>query len=506
MGEFERMLAMPEVNYIKHLRDNEDLTINEIAKKTGRNWRTIKRYADGDVPLERLPSTNRGMMYEEGYGEIVDIWLEEDMKLKHKERRTSKRMFEQLRDEHDFKGSYRTVCEYVQYRRPVLKAEKATRYERLEHPPGEAQVDFGQMTVVKDGAYKDLKILIMSFPFSNAGFAYPLPAENSECFLEGLKQLFKQAGGVPTHLRIDNLSAAVISIGKGDKRTYTDSFLRFQAHYGFEVQACNPSSGHEKGNVEKKVGYTRNNLFVTAPEMEDFPQLATWLQMKMQEDMNRPHYEKSVLIKDLFEEDRRLLKVLPIRDLEIYSLGESTLNKYGEITVDGEKFVIHKGKIKHSLVIKKEWNTFTCFTNDGEIVYQDFRAYMHNTRAIPWLDIFDDWTRKPRAVKYSRFYKYLPERVRVYLTIKPEEIKQRLKGFKALLEKHSLEEIQLALETENRFERMPHELGYLIEAKKASYPEKMPESHTPSILNDYQTDLHTYDRKLIPQLEGRVSQ
>ena len=32
--------------------------------------------------------------------------------------------------------------------------------------------------------------------------------------LEGLKQLFHQAGGVPTHLRIDNLSAAVITIGK----------------------------------------------------------------------------------------------------------------------------------------------------------------------------------------------------------------------------------------------------------------------------------------------------
>lgn len=131
---------------------------------------------------------------------------------------------------------------------------------------------------------------------------------------------------------------------------------------------------------------------------------------------------------------------------------------------------------------------------------------MHNTRAIPWLDILDDWTRKPRAVKYSRFFKYLPERVRVYLTIKPEEIKQRLKGFKALLEKHSLEEIELVLKTENRLERLPHELSHLIEAKKAAYPEKMPESHTPSILHDYQTDLHTYDRKLIPQLEGRISE
>jgi predicted transcriptional regulator len=36
------MLAMPAVNYIKHLRENEDLSINEIARKTGHNWRTVK--------------------------------------------------------------------------------------------------------------------------------------------------------------------------------------------------------------------------------------------------------------------------------------------------------------------------------------------------------------------------------------------------------------------------------------------------------------------------------
>ncbi|WP_181950580.1 hypothetical protein [Bacillus fungorum] len=42
---------------------------------------------------------------------------------------------------------------------------------------GEAQVDFGNMTAVQDGAYKDIKALILSFPHNNAAFVYPLPAE-----------------------------------------------------------------------------------------------------------------------------------------------------------------------------------------------------------------------------------------------------------------------------------------------------------------------------------------
>jgi len=51
----------------------------------------------------------------------------------------------------------------------------------------------------------------MSFPYSNGGLAVPLPAENQECFLEGLKILFRQAGFVPRKLRLDNLPAAVVT-------------------------------------------------------------------------------------------------------------------------------------------------------------------------------------------------------------------------------------------------------------------------------------------------------
>ena len=41
-GGLERMLTMPEIHYIKHLRENDDLSISEIARKLGKNWRTVK--------------------------------------------------------------------------------------------------------------------------------------------------------------------------------------------------------------------------------------------------------------------------------------------------------------------------------------------------------------------------------------------------------------------------------------------------------------------------------
>ncbi|AEH49271.1 IS21 family transposase [Parageobacillus thermoglucosidasius] len=496
------MLAMPEIHYIKHLRENKDLSISEIARKTGLNWRTVKKYADGNIGGQKIMKKKRGMMYELGYGEIIDDWLEEDAKLPRKERRTNRTMFEQLQKEHGFPGSYRTVCAYIQERKPHLKAEKEKRYERLEHPPGEAQVDFGTMQVVKDGALEDKKLLILSFPHSNAGFAHPLPSENRECFLEGLKQLFHQAGGVPRRLRMDNLSAAVVTVGKGDNRQYTEAFLRFQAHYGFEVQPCNPASGHEKGNVERKVYYVRHRCFVPAPVVESDEQLTEWLRVKMIEDRSRLHYEKGVPIEELWKEDQKELKALPLDDLPIFSLDTVKVNKYGEITVDGEKWVIHQARVNQSLVVQKGWDRFICLSNQGEVVFEAPRPYMNQKQEIPWEEIFNDWEKKPRSVSYSRFFKYLPEKVQTYLTFRKEEVKQRVRGVRELLKSHTLKELDEWLNKEQRFDLAPHELKVLLEAKQQAYPEKWEETYTPSVFVDYETDLHLYDQRLCPSWEG----
>jgi len=110
------------------------------------------------------------------------------------------------------------------------------------------------------------------------------------------------------------------------------------------------------------------------------------------------------LIEELWIEDKKHLKPLPLTDLPIFSVKSAKVNKYEEIEVDGEKFVIHKAKMKQTFVIKMEWDKFTCYTNDGKVVYQEARPYMNTTRRIPWNDIFMDWEKKPRSVRYSRFF------------------------------------------------------------------------------------------------------
>src|SRR5690625_2755151 len=97
----------------------------------------------------------------------------------------------------EFPGSYRTVCNFIQEWRDGRSLSEESfdkNYERLSHPPAEAQLDFGLMEAVKDGKYIDVHCLVMTLPFSNDAYTVPLPGENQECLFYGMKKIFDQLG------------------------------------------------------------------------------------------------------------------------------------------------------------------------------------------------------------------------------------------------------------------------------------------------------------------------
>ena len=99
-------------------------------------------------------------------------------------------------------------------------------------------------------------------PYSNVGLAQVLPSENAECVCRALKQVFEYIAGSPPASCSTTPPASGRKICGGVRTTET-----FAAHYGFEFGFCNPNSGHEKGNVERKVYFIRQNLFVPVPRL-----------------------------------------------------------------------------------------------------------------------------------------------------------------------------------------------------------------------------------------------
>jgi hypothetical protein len=75
---------------------------------------------------------------------VIDTILEADRTGPVKQRHTAKRIFERLRDEHDFAGGYTVVKDYVR----ICRARGRETFVPLAHPPGHGQVDFGEAVAV----------------------------------------------------------------------------------------------------------------------------------------------------------------------------------------------------------------------------------------------------------------------------------------------------------------------------------------------------------------------
>ena len=417
------MLKMPQQEYIKFLRESEGCSVSDIARQVGIHWRTAKRYADkedwNDNSLGKRKSSSPVMG---PYMEIVDTWLAEDQLIARKQRHTGVRIFQRLQAEYAFTGGQRTVLAYVKKRKSEMALERAKSYERLEHPPGEAQVDFTTIQVSRDQQLLSYKLLIISFPVSNASFIYPTPAENQECFLEGMKQCFAQMGGVPRRVWFDNLSAAVVHIEKNGERQLTEGFQRFCAHYRMEAVFCNPYSGHEKGNVEAKCGYAKRNWAVPIPLYESHEQLADYFAQQARQDRERPHYAKGERIADLWEEDRRHLLALPENAFEPFRMSAAVVNKYGEIRVDNSTIplvgLVPPGS---EVLIQTFWDRLVILTQEQLTVREVPRPYTGKTADVPWGQVFTNLLRKPRSVNHSQFVRMLPEAIRHYVGVACED-------------------------------------------------------------------------------------
>src|SRR5690606_13523895 len=75
---------------------------------------------------------------------------------------------------------------YVSKRKQELLEQSEPAALPLESKPAMAQVDFGEAPFLYQGKYVDFPYLVVSFPYSNAAYVQVMPAQNQECFLEGV--------------------------------------------------------------------------------------------------------------------------------------------------------------------------------------------------------------------------------------------------------------------------------------------------------------------------------
>jgi transposase len=287
---------------------------------------------------------------------VIDAILDDDRQRPSKQRHTAKRIFDRLKEEHQFTGGYTIVKDYVHT--AMLCGQEM--FVPLVHPPGEAQADFGEALVVIAGVEQKAHYLAMDLPHSDDCFVAAFPAETTEAFLEGHVQAFAYFGAVPTRILYDNTKIAVARILGGEERQRTRAFSELQSYYLFADKFGRPAKGNDKGKVEGIVGYSRRNFMVPIPRANSWEELNAQLAERCRMRRERRLRGHQVTIGERFERDRAAMLPLPATPYEAcdkvsarvssLSLVRYRTNDYSVPTEYGHRQVWVKGYV-HEVVI-----------------------------------------------------------------------------------------------------------------------------------------------------------
>ena len=278
---------------------------------------------------------------------VIDQILEDDKTAPKKQRHTAKRIFERLRDEHDYTGSESQVRAVVAQRRE----RHAEVFVPLAQPPGEAQFDFGEAVVEIAGVRMKAALAVMSLPYSDAFHVTAFPRECTETFQAAHDNSFEFFEGVPTKIAYDNTSVAVKKVLEGPNRELTSEFLRLESHFLFTHRFCRVARGNEKGHVESLVGYHRRNFLVPVPRFASFAELNVYLTRRCEEELDRTVRGKSQTKRQRLETDRAAMLGFPATSFESRKVTHARSNSLSLVRFDRNDYSVPTAYAHQDVVV-----------------------------------------------------------------------------------------------------------------------------------------------------------
>jgi transposase len=272
----------------------------------------------------------------DGFTEIIDAWLDGDKDVDRKQRHTAKRVFDRLRAEHFFTGGYTIIKDYIRNR----ERRGREMFVPLAHPPGHAQADFGEATVIIDGVEQRAHFFVMDLPHSDACFVRAYPAATAEAWMDGHVHAFTFFGKVPQSVLYDNDRCLVSKILPDGTRKRATLFSALQSHYLFRDRYGRPGKGNDKGKVEGIVGYARRNFMVPIPRFSSWEAFNADLEAQCrarQNDILRGHRET---IGERLKRDLDAMRPLPAAPFEACAQANGKVNSQSLVRYDTNDYSV----------------------------------------------------------------------------------------------------------------------------------------------------------------------
>jgi transposase len=319
-----------------------------IAKELGHSRKTVAKAIANPVPPGYRLSKPRVRPAIEPYRAVIDAWLEEDQSRPRKQRHTGQRIYERLRDEHGYRGSASSVRRYVASK----KVGQGEVFVPLYFAPGEeAQVDWGEATVIENGVERKVQLFCMKLCHSHAVFVRAYERANLESFLDGHVRAFAFFGGAPRRIAYDNLKSAVVYVGRGRERRLNRRFVELRSWYLFESRFCNVAKGNEKGHVENLVKRSQRTFLTPLPEIQDLEALHGKLIRDCLAELDRTDAQGQSY-RALWEAEKPCLLPLPAQMFPACQEWSSIVDKESLVQFDGHLYSVPIRWAHHPYVLK----------------------------------------------------------------------------------------------------------------------------------------------------------
>lgn len=314
-------------------------SIRQIAKEFGIHRKTVRQYLPappGDPKCTTISTSGSGAKCtiptagkkgRKSLCQSVASLIEEKLLLGL----TAQRIFQDLKTEIEFTGSYQSVKRFAR----SLRKAAPKRIWRIETSPAEeTQVDFGlgAPLLLQDGRKQRTWVFRMVLSYSRKAYSEAVLRQDTETFIRLLENGFRHFGGATRTINLDNLKAAVLKFDFADP-DLNPKLAAFANHYAVAILPCLPRTPEHKGKVENSVGYVKENAlaartFQSLGAENQF--LADW--EKTVADL-RIHGTTKRQVLQLFAEEKKHLLPLPNSLFPFFSEAMRSVNRDAYVEV-----------------------------------------------------------------------------------------------------------------------------------------------------------------------------
>ena len=375
-------------------KDGEKVNISATAKQYGCSWLTI----DKRVHPEKYVKERKKRIYTtilDEYKMLIDKKLES-------ENIPATGIYDLLKFNYDYKGSYETVKNYVSKKKRNIETDLTIRFETIVGY--QSQVDWKESMTLhnKYGIEFHFNIFLITLGYSRFKYIKLTPDRTQVTLFDSMISAFEYLGGTTEEIIFDNMKT-VVDQAKSDFRkvVINAKFKAFSNDALFTIFTCRPYRPRTKGKVET-LAKIMNRLKAFDCEFETWDDLDNIVN-KLLYELN--YIEKSQATNEIpakrFEKEKEHLIPVNIDLLRTHIQNEKTYKVTHEsmITYLGKKYSVPTYYVGKSLSIKEDDEFINIYYNTDFICkYDKLKSKRFNYKKSDYIDILQSTVYKDKTV------------------------------------------------------------------------------------------------------------